>query len=146
LKTSAVLLGIFLLLEPLLIYASSGPGIGLPPRYLQPGSMTFRLPYDLAFNGGCLIDLAPQQVLLEFDVDRDGRVLSVQTRGSAPAHEALNALLQAARDFRFPKKFVEWEALPYSTVVALPLPSRGCWRPPLHEDEQRGSRGKDTLS
>lgn len=145
-KAGAVLLGIFLLLEPLLIYASSGPGIGLPPRYLQPGSMTFRLPYDLAFNGGCLIELAPQQVLLEFEVDREGWVLSVQPRGSVPAHDALNTLLQVARDFRFPKKYVEWEALPYSTVVALPLPSRGCWRPPLHEGEQRDNRGRDTLS
>ncbi|MEQ9587268.1 MAG: hypothetical protein RJS97_04885 [Parvibaculaceae bacterium] len=60
----------------------------------------------------CLIDLAPQQVLLEFEVDRNGRVSSLQPRGSAPAHEAMNTLLQAARDFRFPKKYVEWEARP----------------------------------
>ena len=130
--------GLCLLTAAVPVPASQGPAIGLPPHYLQPAPIEFHLPFDLAFNGGGLIDLAPQQVLLEFEVGREGSVESVQPQGSVPEHAALDTLLEAARKYRFPQKYVEWEARPYTTVVAFPLPSQGCWRPPMHESLQRG--------
>ncbi|WP_116368083.1 hypothetical protein [Parahaliea mediterranea] len=95
----------------------------------------WRLPYELRFDGGCLIQRAPTQVLLEFKIQADGRVASVRARPPAPAHDALDALLQAARSFYFRQRIIEWEAQPYTTVVALPLPNDSCWHPPLGDEQ-----------
>ncbi|MDO8863671.1 energy transducer TonB [Haliea sp. E1-2-M8] len=139
-KLIPLLLAVCLLLGTVPAYSSQGPATGLPPRYLQPVPTEFYVPYHRETKGVCLINLKPLQVLLEFEVGREGRVESVLVQESSADQAALEWLLQAAREFRFPQKYVEWEPQPYTTVVAFPVRSQSCWRPPLHESLQRGYR------
>lgn len=116
---------------------ASSPSPHLGPRYLEPELRYHRLPYPLVFDGGCLKQRMPTQVLLAFEVRVDGSVASVRPLPPVPGNDALDDLLEAAREFHFSQKVVEWEAQPFSTVVAFPLPNTGCWRPPLGDERRR---------
>ncbi|RLQ20438.1 energy transducer TonB [Seongchinamella sediminis] len=110
---------------------ASQPGPHLMPRYAEPGLIAYPLPYRLEFDGACLRQRKPTRALLAFSVQADGQVASVRVLPPAPSHDALDELLRAAREFRFSPKYVEWQPQPFSTVLALPLPNRDCWHPPL---------------
>jgi hypothetical protein len=73
-------------------------------------------------------------------------VESVFAQESSAHPGALQTLLQAAKDFRFPRKYVEWEPRPYATVVAFPVLSERCWHPPMDESLQRSYSGEGASS